>query len=445
LKGDQKVQANQSYDAIIIGGGVAGLTAATFIARQGKRVRLFEQAHALGGRARTKTQDGFHFNIGPHALYRGGRGIEILRELGVTPSGRVPAVSGAFAIKDNKKHTFPSGITSLLTTSLFGLAAKLEAMRWLASLAKLDTEAVMRVSLREWLDRHITHREVQDFLIAAMRIATYTNAPDLMSAGAAIRQLQLAFSKGVLYLDGGWQTIVDGLLDAALEAGVEIETGAKVERVERQAGGAVGGVRTADGQVIYATNIVIAASPTIAASLVERSEPSQLARWADELIPVRAACLDLALNRLPKPKALYAFGIDRPLYLSVHSASARLAPEGGALIHVAKYLAPDDHTSPAQVEGELENLLDLVQTGWRASVAHRRFLPAMTVMNALATSHQGGTEGRPGPQVDDVPGLFVVGDWVGAEGMLVDASLASARRAAERIASERTFQMRAVV
>ncbi|MEN3332555.1 MAG: hypothetical protein V7641_1920 [Blastocatellia bacterium] len=439
------MQANQPYDAIIIGGGVAGLTAATFIARQGKRVRLFEQAQALGGRARTKTQDGFHFNIGPHALYRGGRGIEILRELGVTPSGQAPAVSGAFAIKDHTKHTFPSGITSLLTTSLFGLSAKLEAMRWLASLAKLDTEAVMCVSLREWLDRHITHREVQDFLLAAMRIATYTNAPDLMSAGAAMRQLQLAFSKGVLYLDGGWQTIVDGLLDAALQAGVEIETGAKVERIERQASGAVGGLRTADGQVVYATNIIIAASPAVAAGLVERSEQTSLARWAAESIPVRAACLDLALARLPKPKALYAFGIDRPLYLSVHSASARLAPEGGALIHIAKYLAPDSHESPEQVEGELENLLDLVQTGWRQGVAHRRFLPAMTVMNALAKAAQGGTEGRPGPQVEDVPGLYVVGDWVGTQGLLVDASLASARRAAEMIASARTFQMRAVV
>src|ERR1051325_5383102 len=90
----------------------------------------------------------------------------------------------------------------------------------------------MRVSQREWLDRNITHREVQDFLLSAFRIATYTNAPDLMSAGAAIKQLQLAFSKGVLYLDGGWQTIVDGLLNAALQAGVEIETGAKIEQVE---------------------------------------------------------------------------------------------------------------------------------------------------------------------------------------------------------------------
>src|SRR5918912_1963608 len=99
------MQAGTSYDALVVGGGVAGLAAATFVARQGRRVKLFEQSHALGGRARTRTQDGFYFNVGPHALYRGGRGIQVLRELGVTVSGQVTAVSGAFAIKDHQKHT----------------------------------------------------------------------------------------------------------------------------------------------------------------------------------------------------------------------------------------------------------------------------------------------------------------------------------------------------
>jgi phytoene dehydrogenase-like protein len=64
---------------------VAGLAAAALIARSGKTVRLFEQSHALGGRAQTKQQDGLYLNIGPHALYRGGRGIEVLRELGAEP------------------------------------------------------------------------------------------------------------------------------------------------------------------------------------------------------------------------------------------------------------------------------------------------------------------------------------------------------------------------
>src|SRR4029079_8827693 len=117
------------------------------------------------------------------------------------------------------------------------------------------------------------------------------------------------FAKGVLYLDGGWQTIVDGLLDAALKGGGEIETGTKIEQVVRHSDGSAQGVRTADGQLISATHIIIASSPTDAARLVERSEQTALARWADQAIAVKAACLDLALTRLPKPKALYAFGI----------------------------------------------------------------------------------------------------------------------------------------
>ncbi len=36
----------------------------------------------------------------------------------------------------------------------------------------------------------------------------------------------------------------------------------------------------------------------------------------------------------------------------------------------------------------------------------------------------------------DAPGVFVVGDWVGPEGMLLDASLASAERAAREITGQ---------
>lgn len=439
------MQSNEDLDVVVIGGGVGGLAAATYLARQGKNVRLLEQSHAVGGRARTKQQDGFFLNIGPHALYRGGRGIEVLRELGVEPRGRVPAVSGAFAIKDGTKRTFPVGLASLLTTSLFGLSAKLETARFLASLPKLRGNVVMNVSLREWLDANISHREVQDFLLTAFRIATYTNAPELMSAGTAIEQLKLAFQSNVLYLDGGWQTLVDGLTRSAEQAGVAIETGVKVETVERDASGAVTAVRTEDGRVLKATNVVIASSPAIAARLVVRGEDSSLQKWADDAIPVKAACLDVALSSLPSPRATAGFGVDRPLYLSVHSSSAKLAPEGGALIQVAKYLPPDHDDSHDVVERELEGLLDLVQPGWRDALVYRRFLPDMIVMNAMPVAGTGGVEGRPRPEIEDVPGLYVVGDWVGNEGLLVDASLASARQASELIAASRNVRIAAVV
>jgi len=439
------MKSNEHLDGVVIGGGVAGLAAATYLARQGKHVRLLEQSQALGGRARTKQQDGFLLNIGPHALYRGGRGIEVLRELGIEPHGKVPAVSGAFAIKAGAKHTFPVGLASLLTTSLFGLSAKLETARFLASLPKLTGDAVMDVSLREWLDANISNREVQDFLLTAFRIATYTNAPELMSAGTAIEQLKLAFQSNVLYLDGGWQTLVEGLAKSAQQAGVAIETGVKVETVERDPEGRATGVRAEDGRLLLTTNVVIASSPAVAAQLVERGEDSSLQEWADEAIPVKAACLDVALSTLPTPRATAAFSVDRPLYLSVHSASAKLAPVGGALIHVAKYLPPDHDASNEAVEHELEGLLDLAQPGWRDALAYRRFLPDMIVMNAMALARTSGARGRPGPEVEDVPGLYVVGDWVGKEGLLVDASLASARQAAALIGAATNVRRAAVV
>jgi phytoene dehydrogenase-like protein len=138
-------------------------------------------------------------------------------------------------------------------------------------------------------------------------------------------------------------------------------------------------------------------------------------------------------------------GIDHPLYLSVHSATARLAPEGGALIQTAKYLPPDHRESSASDEAELEGLLDLVQPGWRDAVVQRRFLPDMTVMNALPLASGNGTQDRPNPEVTDVPGLYLAGDWVGNEGLLVDASLASAKRAAELIAAPQSVSVATVV
>lgn len=420
-------------DVIVIGGGVAGLAAATFLARRGKRVRLFEQSDALGGRARTKQQDGFHLNLGPHALYRGGRGVAILRELGVEVSGREPSTSGGFGIRGGRAHALPTGAASLLTTSLFGLRAKIEAGRLLASLPKKDCTAIIGTSVRDWIEREISTSEVKEFLLALVRLATYSNAPEVVSAGAAFEQLKLAITQNVLYLDGGWQTIVDGLERAAKLAGVLLETATKIVRVERDSTGAVRGVRSSDGRSFTCSNVIIAASPSAVLEVVERGDETVLSKWSKDVIPVRAASLDLALSRLPNPKATFALGMDRPLYLSVHSAVAKLAPEGSALIHVAKYLSPTDADAPETAERELESLMDLMQPGWRALIVHRRFMPHLIVSNDLARASCRGTQGRPGPPVDGVPGLFVAGDWVGNEGLLVDASLSSARRAAEMV------------
>src|SRR5262249_15074230 len=139
----------------VVGGGLAGLTAANFLARAGFNVRLFEKSSATRGGGRKDLEHGFHFKPGPPAPEARGAAVWSLRELGVKFQGRPPATSGGFAIDRGAKHTLPVGPISLLTSGLFGLGAKLEAARLLGGIGKFDARGVERLSLREWAEREI--------------------------------------------------------------------------------------------------------------------------------------------------------------------------------------------------------------------------------------------------------------------------------------------------
>jgi phytoene dehydrogenase-like protein len=194
-------------------------------------------------------------------------------------------------------------------------------------------------------------------------------------------------------------------------------------------------VMLSDKTQVFAKIVVIAAGPMDAYRLFnDKERPEVLSKAAKEAKPVRMACLDIALSSLPDKDALFALGVDRPLYFSVHSAYAKLAPEGGALIHVAKYLGTSIEPKPKEDQLELEELLDLLQPGWREVLVKKRPLPNMVVSNALVTAAAGGLVGRPDAKIGE--NLYIVGDWVGKEGLLSNASFASPKRAVQLILNE---------
>jgi phytoene dehydrogenase-like protein len=411
-------------DLIIVGGGVAGLAAATWCARDGLRVVLLERATALGGRARTDAHAGFLFNLGGHALYVDGHAARGLRDLGVDYRGGPPPTSGLLGIASGQLHRFPAGLFSMLATDLFGFRAKIEAARAFATLVRTDPGPLRDVPWSAWLARVAPRPEVRNAIASIGRVTTYANAPDRASAGATIAQIQRGASPGVLYLDGGWQTLVDGLERAAVAAGVRIVRAAPVATLETT-GAAVRGVTVASGERVTARAVLLATGPATARALLR-----QPALGVD-LVPTHAACLDLGLTSLPHPERVAAFGLDEPTYFSVHSAVARLA-DRGATVHLMKYLDPDEPEDPAGAEAELEEVADRVQPGWRDRVEARRFMPSLVSSNALVAA---GTR-RPSVDASGLPGAYLAGDWIGDRGMLADAAIASARAAAARIASD---------
>ena len=409
---------------------MAGLVAATSLAKTGRPVVLIEKASAFGGRAATREKHGFSFNLGPHALYREGELRRTLHSFGIDPSGAIPGGNGGFAIYEDRLHTLPTGFLSLVTTDLLPLSAKFEFAGLLSRIGSIDASRIQQETLTEWLSAHVRHPLVRDVLKMLVRVTSFTNAPDQQSAGAAIEQLQLGARGNVLYLDGGWQTIVDALRRAATAAGARILSGAPAVALERR-GRTVTAVRLADGTLLPSSAVIFTGSPadvdTLAGTMFSKSMPP----------PVRHATLDLALRSLPNPKRVVAFGVDLPLYFSVHSAVAKLAPAGGAVLHVSKYLGVDE-TAGHETEQELERLVDQLQPGWREVVDSRQFLPNLTVTHTMLTAATGGTAGRPSPRLATFDNAFVAGDWVGPRGQLSDAAAASALDAAAAAAAMTT-------
>ncbi len=285
-------------------------------------------------------------------------------------------------------------------------------------------------SLRSWLDGHVRRPGARRraMVEAIFRVATYSAEYGRLSAGAGLAQLAVAAHGGVRYLDGGWRSLVEALRARAVKAGAVVVTGERVASIEHD--DRARGVRLASGRALPFDGVVLAAGdPGEAAKLLGGPAAEALAAYDAARVPVHAACLDLALSHLRNPDPPYVLGLDEPVYLSVHSRYGKLAPAGGALIHAMWYLRDGDDSQAARLR--LEALLDLMQPGWRELVVHRRFLPRLEVASALPTAETGGLAGRPGPQVPGVGGLFLAGDWVGGEGLLADASFASAEQAAD--------------
>jgi len=80
---EEKNISENTYNTIVVGGGIAGLTSAAFLSRSGQKVLLVEKNKELGGLVNSFTRDGFHFEAGVRALEDAGIIFAMLKDLGI--------------------------------------------------------------------------------------------------------------------------------------------------------------------------------------------------------------------------------------------------------------------------------------------------------------------------------------------------------------------------
>ncbi len=71
------------FDAIVVGGGIAGLTAAAYLSKAGLSTLLCEKESACGGLVNTFNRDGFVFDGGVRAMENSGVVFPMLKDLGL--------------------------------------------------------------------------------------------------------------------------------------------------------------------------------------------------------------------------------------------------------------------------------------------------------------------------------------------------------------------------
>ncbi|HEY3140488.1 MAG TPA: FAD-dependent oxidoreductase [Acidimicrobiales bacterium] len=419
---------DETYDVVVIGAGLAGLTAAATAAGQGCSVLVLDR-QAPGGRASTDEVGRFRFNRGAHALYRRTPARAILEGLGVRVATHAPLLKGAQGRLGDRVGVLPVGPPTLARTPLLGIREKAKAARFLAGAPRWRPDELSGMTVSEWFDDQGLDGRLRQLVEMLTRLTSYVVDFDRVSADVVASQMQMGLAESVDYLSDGWASLVDGLADAACRQGAQIDPPpARADAVVPE--GTRVRVEVGPGERTLSARSVVLASgpPEVNAGLLPEPPPE----WSRLGPALRTACLGLGLAS-PPPMG-YLLGIDRPLYLAQHGPPGRMAPPGGAVVETMLYLGFDDDPTPEEARVALTDHARAAGID-PEEAEESRYLHRMVTCGASPTPETGGMQGRPSVGTG-LEGVFVAGDWVGPTGHIADAAVLSGDAAGRAAAGE---------
>src|SRR5712692_10386682 len=344
---------NQKYDAIVIGGGHNGLTAAAYLARAGRKVLVLERRHVVGGAAVTEEVfPGFRFSVCSYvvSLLR----PEIIRELDLPRHGLeilpldgtfTPMPSGDYLwrVNDHAKtrreiarhsrldaeaydeygkamiemahfvkpimNMTPPDPASLNLKGLLDLLGMGRRFQKLSADDKYNQVQLMTMSAVEFLDQWFETDVLKATMSASGIIGTFLGVRSPGTAYVLLHhymgEIDGAF-RSWGFSRGGTGAISAAIASAAREAGAEIRTEAAIEKIILK-NGAAKGVVLQSGEELSANVVSSSVDPHL--TFEKFLEPGELP--SEFLEGVRrykfrgsSGKVNLALDALPEFKCL---------------------------------------------------------------------------------------------------------------------------------------------
>ena len=237
--------------AIVVGSGLAGMTAAYRLQQQGWSVTVLEAGARAGGRVLSLQRDGFVLDLGPTLITdKYNEYLKLVHELGlssllVDSSPVIGVVSGRTLHLLDASKPLSSFITTRLLTTTEKLKLIVKGLQLIRPLAGLNPyELSNRVhydaeSMASYLNR-VFGQKLNDSLLAAVARGVTLSVPDDASV--------IEFFAGAVAASGKMQNLIGGMdvLPNALAARLDIRLDTPVTAVRRSGDGVCVSYRAGD-------------------------------------------------------------------------------------------------------------------------------------------------------------------------------------------------------